>query len=825
MGWVMLALLMMMAPLGAQEGTEMRVVDQLPTKGGNRFYQGNRSPLTPSPLIPLPIRSIQPKGWLATQLQLMATGLLGRLPELSPWCRWEGNAWANPKGEGHSPWEELPYWLRGFTMLAYLTRDQHLITEAQRWIDAILSGQEPSGYFGPRENWRNRDLWPHMLALEILRVHYEATGDNRVIPFMLRFCRWLTNVPREDLIPPTRGGGWQHIRGGDLLDSVLWLYNQTGEAWLLELARIVHERTADWAKGIPHRVIPFWWHGVNICQGFREPAQFWQLAKEPQYLQATIRNYELVMDIYGQVPGGMFGADENCRPGYTGPQQAAETCSMAEFIKSHAMLARITGDGIWADRAEEIAFNSLPAAFTPDYKALHYLTAPNMVQLDRGNKAPYLQNAGTMLSYEPYETYRCCQHNHGLGWTSFAQHLWMATPQNGLAAVLYAPCEVTAKVGDGTTVRLTTVTDYPFDDTVVITVHTPKPVRFPLTLRIPSWCEGATVSVNKRLLKGNLKPNTFATVERVWRSGDVVHLRLPMQLQIRIWEKQRNAVSVRYGPLWFSLRIGERWEKYREQGEWTAWEVFPTTPWNYGLLVNLQRPETSFEIVKRPKPLPEQPFTIDNAPILLRAKGKRIPQWTMLGGIVGPLQDSPVISDEPEEEITLIPMGCARLRISVFPRIAQPGEQGHRWESLIETIPEASHTWYADTVEALRDGLLPQNSNDHSIPRWTAWDHRGTSEWVQYTFAQPRKIAWCEVYWFDDEPSGGHCRVPQSWRVLWWDGEQWQEVRNSSGYGVAKDQFNRVTFDPVVTHRIRLEIRCRPNFSVGILEWRVGNSR
>ncbi len=494
---------------------------------------------------------------------------------------------------------------------------------------------------------------------------------------------------------------------------------------------------------------------------------------------------------------------------------------MVEFIHSHAILVRITGDGIWADRAEEIAFNSLPAAFTPDYRALHYLTAPNMVQLDRGNKAPYLQNAGTMLSYEPYETYRCCQHNHGLGWTSFSEHLWMATLRNGIAAVLYAPCEVKAKVGDGMTVRFVVETDYPFDETVRITLRMPKPTRFPLALRIPSWCEDATVAVNGRQLKSNLEPNSFAIVERQWRNGDAIVLMLPMRLQVKVWEKQRNAISVRYGPLWFSLKIGERWEKYRQQGEWAAWEVFPTTAWNYGLVVDLQNPQRSFEIVRKPKPLPTQPFTPDNAPIELRVKGKRILEWKMVGGIVGPLQDSPVHSDEPVEDLTLIPMGCARLRLSVFPRVADEGEQGHIWEAST-IVASASHTWHADTLGALHDGLLPKNSNDHTIPRWTCWDHLGTTEWVQYTFDQPRKVAWCEVHWFDDEPSGGGCRVPKSWRVLWWDGKEWQPVRNPSGYGVERDRFNRFTFEPVVTTKLRLEIRARAGFSIGILEWRCG---
>jgi hypothetical protein len=657
---IMLFAIAYMGNMATCEG--ISVVERMPAEGINELYVGNRPPLSPSPLIKLPTGSIKPKGWLETQLRLMGNGLLGRLPEISPWCKWEGNAWANPKGEGHSHWEELPYWLRGFTALAYMLGDERLISEARRWIEAILLSQEESGYFGPRQNWRNRDLWPHMLALDVLRTHYEATGDDRVIPFMLRFCRWLMTIPFEDFLSPHKGGGWQHVRGGDLLDSILWLYNRTNEAWLIDLAYIVHERTAPWAREIAS------WHGVNICQGFREPAQFWQVAKDVRYLNATIRNYETVMDTYGQVPGGMFGADENCRPGYTGPQQAAETCSMAEFIRSHIMLTRITGDGIWADRAEEIAFNSFPAAFTPDYKALHYLTAPNMAQLDRGNKAPYLQNAGTMLSYEPFETYRCCQHNHGLGWTSFAEGLWMATPNNGLAAVLYAPCEVRASVGEGNTIRLDLDTDYPFDETVRIALQTPKPVRFPLTLRIPSWCEGATVTVNGRQLNAQMKPNSFVILERQWNDGDLILLRMPMRLQVKVWEKQHNAVSVRYGPLWFSLKIGERWESYNERGDWTAWEVFPTTPWNYGLIVDLKQPERSFEVVRKPKPLSAQPFTPNSTPIEIRAKGKRIPHWTMIGGIVGPLPESPVSSDEPVEEIVLIPMGCARLRISVFPQ-------------------------------------------------------------------------------------------------------------------------------------------------------------
>src|SRR6185295_2089982 len=187
------------------------------------------------------------------------------------------------------------------------------------------------------------------------------------------------------------------------------------------------------------------WHGVNICQGFREPAIFYQQSNDPKHLEAAKRNLKRVYDIYGQVPGGMFGADEDCREGRTGPQQAAETCSMVELMHACESIFKISGETEWLDRCEDVAFNSLPASMTPDLRGLHYLTAPNMVILDGQNKAPSLANGGCMLMYSPTK-YRCCQHNVAMGWPYFAEHLWVSAPAKkdapaGLAAVFYASCE------------------------------------------------------------------------------------------------------------------------------------------------------------------------------------------------------------------------------------------------------------------------------------------------------------------------------------------------------------------------------------------------
>jgi hypothetical protein len=189
---------------------------------------------------------------------------------------------------------------------------------------------------------------------------------------------------------------------------------------------------------------------------------------------------------------------------------------------------------------------------------------------------------------------------------------------------------------------------------------------------------------------------------------------------------------------------------------------------------------------------------------------------------VGKLQASPVKSEQPRENVTLIPMGAARLRISSFPVIGK-GNEAHEWVALKPRPYAASHCNSSDTTEALMDGREPKSSGDASIPRFTWWDHRGTVEWVQHDFGKQRSVSVVEVYWFDDTGKGS-CRVPQSWRLLYQDGERWLPVENASGFEVKTDAFNRVSFKPVRTTGLRIEVQLQPDFSGGILEWKVGSA-
>ncbi len=808
----------------------------------NDHYVGNRAPLLPSRLIKMPVGAIEPRGWVRTQLELEADGYTGRLTEISRFLEKENNAWLSPTGEGDHGWEEVVYWLKGFCNLGYVLDDERIQRESQIWIDAILASQKEDGWFGPDEgrkgvaarNTGRSDLWPNMIALFCLQAYYEHSQDPRVLDLMTRYFRWQLSVPDEKFLPPF----WQQQRAADNLYSVHWLYNRTGEPWLLDLATKIHRNMANWTEGVAS------WHNVNIAQAFGGPATYYVQSHDPKHLLAAERNYREVRRLYGQVPGGMFGGDENCRPGYDGPRQAIESCGVVEQMLSDETLLRITGNLVWADRCEDVAFNTLPATTTPEVAALRYLTAPNLVLSDRHNKSPGLQNRGPMLLMKPHG-HRCCQHNTGHGWPYYAQHLWLATPENGLAAVMFAPCEVTAKVGDGAEVTIREATDYPFDESVRFYLSAAEPVRFPLFLRVPGWCKDVELTLNGEPLvidapeKGEKGTQLFSAkhpsghpgkraaspfpvrIERTWEDRDVLTMRLPMRLHVVRWKKNRNSASVYRGPLCYSLKIGEKYIREGGTDVWPAWEIHPTTPWNYGLVLDEEDPAASFEVVRRGMPI-GQPFEATVAPIELRARGKKIPDWKLdRRGLVGPIAEIPVLSDEPVETITLIPMGCARLRISAFPVIGD-GPDAKPWPKPPEYAlgPSASHCHDGDAVEAMCDGRVPKNSNDHSIPRMTWWPLRGGDEWVQCRFKEAKKIGGVEVYWFDDT-GVGHCRVPESWQVLWLDGDQWKPVTGAGPYGCEPDRFNAVAFDPVTTKGIRLQVQLRPEFSGGVLEWRV----
>jgi DUF1680 family protein len=375
---------------------------------------------------------------------------------------------------------------------------------------------------------------------------------------------------------------------------------------------------------------------------------------------------------WGQQPRGIFGADERIRAGCTDPRQAVETCGIVELAKSFQLLGRLTGDALYADRCEDIMLNHFPASQTPDLKSLHYLTASNQPKLDDTMDHEY-HNKGRQIIYSPH-IYRCCQHNVAMGWPWYVQNLWQATADNGIAAWLYASSQARAKVGPaGREVVVTSETGYPFGGRVDLSVSASS-VSFPLYLRIPGWCRRVGLTLNGesssvKTVPSGSRTGRYLRISRQWGQADRISLELAMDIALKRWPRN-GSVSVDRGPLSYSVKIGEKWRRCGGTSEWPEWEVLPTTPWNYGLLINAKTPGGDLRVTKEGD-VPPQPWTLDGAPLEIAAKAKRIAGWKLENETAPELPESPVDVDGPEEQITLIPLGCARLRMACLPVISE----------------------------------------------------------------------------------------------------------------------------------------------------------
>lgn len=656
-----------------QESKEVSIVDRPFTDITNHSYLNNKQPLLPAHFIKLPVGHVKPGGWPKRYLELQKEGLTGHLGEISAWLNKKNNAWLNAGGE--YGWEEVPYWLKGYGNIGYILNDRKMIDETKTWIEAVFASRQEDGYFGPiNERNGKRELWANMIMLWCLQSYYEYSNDQRVIELMTDYFKWQLSVPDENFLKDY----WENSRGGDNIYSVYWLYNITGEPFLIELVHKIHRNTANWMQdtNLPN------WHNVNIAQGFREPATYYMLTKDPAHLRATYNTHNLIRRTFGQVPGGMFGADENARMGYIDPRQGTETCGFVEQMASDEMLLRYTGDPLWAEHCEDIAFNSYPAAVMPDFKSLRYITCPNHAMSDSENHRPGIDNGGPFLSMNPFSS-RCCQHNHAQGWPYYVENLILASADNGIGIALYGACEANVKVADGTEVSIKEETNYPFEEAVRFTIKTPANVTFPLYLRIPSWTKNAGLKINGKKMQVEMQPGKYARIHREWKDGDVVTVNFPMDFSTRTWQVNKNSVSVNYGPLTLSLNIEEehrkadsketaigdsKWQETADPSKWPTYEIYPKSPWNYALVLDKKNPAGNLKVERRPWPADDFPFIQGNSPIVVKAKGRQIPSWGIdQYGLCSVLPDEDCIKSERKDDITLVPMGSARLRITSFP--------------------------------------------------------------------------------------------------------------------------------------------------------------
>ncbi len=631
---------------------------------------------------------VQPQGWLLAQLKTMLHGSTGHLDEVYAKIK-NDNGWLGGKGDA---WEETPYWLDGALPLAWLVNDKPLKQKVNRYIDWVLNNQRPSGYFGPITKWeretgkkidlehsdKGEDWWPKMIMLKVLQQYYQATADKRVISFMTAFFHYqLQGLDKASL---GKWSDWATARGADNMSSAEWLYGITADAGLLELCKKIKHEAFPWSQWFSGRswVINAaaqqndkdWMqrHGVNVAMGLKDPIINYQLTGEEHYLNALELGWNDIMTLHG-LPFGMFSADEDLHG--NAPTQGTELCAIVETMHSLQQALAMTGNITYMDALERMTFNALPAQTSDDYNEKQYFQIANQVQISRGVfnfSLPFEREMNNVLGMR--SGYTCCLANMHQGWTKYATHLWYKTQGHGLASLVYGPNILKTTVGKtNTAITVNEITGYPFTDEIGFEISAKTDTRFPWQFRIPSWCADATISINGKQTN-NCNGGQLVAINRVWKNGDKLMLKLPMQVNTSNWG--RNSRSVERGPLVYALKLGERWEKGHDKYEGDYFSVYPTGNWNYGLSESVVAdPVKNLQVTV--KPLSGKfIWNQEHAPVEITATGRQIPSWKLTDGVANqPVTDRDgqyrgAVSDTVAQ-FTLIPYGFTKVRIVAFP--------------------------------------------------------------------------------------------------------------------------------------------------------------
>ncbi|MDG3583864.1 beta-L-arabinofuranosidase domain-containing protein [Galbibacter pacificus] len=629
---------------------------------------------------------IQPKGWLKDQLAIMRDNSTGHMDEIYDKIKID-NGWLGGKGDD---WEETPYWLDGAVPLAYQLDDKKLQQKVKKYIDWSIENQRPSGYFGPITEWeretgnkvdiahcdKGEDWWPRMVMLKVIQQYYTATQDKRVIPFMKKYFdyQWAT----LDTCPIGKWTEWAQSRGVENMRIAQWLYTITKDEKLLQLANKIKEQSFAWSEWLGNRdwVInaaahpngESWMHrhGVNVGMAIKEPAENYQRTGDSAYLKATKVGFSDLMTLHG-LPNGIFSADEDLHG--NAPIQGTELCAIVEAMFSLEEIIGITGDPFYMDALEQATFNALPAQTTDDFNEKQYFQIANQIEIDRGVYAftlPFNREMNNVLGAK--SGYTCCYVNMHQGWTKFTQHLWYKNQQDGLAALVYSPNTISTTIKNET-VTVQEDTAYPFGDEIDFKISVEDEITFPFELRIPKWCTAPSITVNGEKVSFE-KDKEIVTLNRSWKNGDVVKLKLPMEVRASEWAENTRAIE--RGPLVYGLKLNEKWNEGNEEHEGKYFTVHTDSNWNYGLLQEeLKTIANNTEVIA--KGLNDDfKWNLENAPLEIKVNAKQIPDWKAING----LAYLPVTGREgfykgevskKEESISLVPIGFTKLRIVAFP--------------------------------------------------------------------------------------------------------------------------------------------------------------
>lgn len=616
----------------------------------------NRAPLLPNACTPLSPGAVRPEGWLGAQIAALHKAVSADMDRLFG---------------GRGGWERDMYALEALVCLGWIMDDETMKAEAGRRVEVLLASQDAEGWFGPQ---RLRDYWPRILAVRALRLYFEATADRRVLKFMDAFFKYqyrtLAAHPLNDAAV---------ARGGDNMLLALWLYNITGQSYLLELCRRLREQTLDWPnyfhtfpntqplsrslrwprlkealneekdEPLEGEARPYFrtqaalTEGENLAVGLRTPGAI-NLFKSGFKEQEGFRfGWEKLMKYHG-VAYGMYTADNHLNG--SNPTQGTTLAAVSEMLTT---LETLAGMGEMSrelpDILEKIAFNALAGAFSADMRRVQRLEQANQVLISEEERAFYNAETdatlyGDLFSFDAVRALSA--------WPRLAAHLWYATSDGGLWPMSYAPCCVRARLGD-VPVRLRVSGGYPFAETVRLEVAVKRPVEFPLYLRIPAWVRQPMIYLPDGEIM-QVRAGETACVRRRWQTGDEVRLELSVAPHVsRGWYHQSAAVEL--GPLLMALAPETR--------EGANGRVDTPEEWGWALVR-----DEPMKVVRTEGD--QAAFKVGEPPVRVLAKAVPV-DWKVVDGSSAPVPILPRLTAKETYTIEMIPFGWTDLRISQFP--------------------------------------------------------------------------------------------------------------------------------------------------------------
>lgn len=606
-------------------------------------------------------REIEPEGWLKRQLEIQADGLSGNLDRI--WPDVKDSRWIGGDREG---WERVPYWLDGFIPLAYLLRDDGMTARAKKYIDAIIAHQKPDGWICPCEDGERDkyDVWAAFLICKALALYGECSGDERVEGVLRRALHNLMLHVRKNTL-----FNWAGARWFECLIPIYWLYERTGEEWLIYLANMLNVQGTnyevlfrEWRDQTPRREWNYQTHNVNLAMALKSQVLASRMYEDEGAVRRAEEFTESMLDkllTYHGTVYGHFTGDENLSG--TSPIQGSELCGIVEAMYSYEQIFRVTGNPVWLDRAEALAYNALPAATSPDMWTHQYDQLVNQIACVRFRGRPIFGTNGNdahLFGLEP--NYGCCTANHGQGWPKFALTTFMAY-DGGILSASIAPAKLNAEIG-GVPVIVRLETDYPFGDRATYTVTAREPVNFELAIRIPSCVKSATVDGSERA------PGSIVRIKREWSGVSTINVKY--EFETEFIDRPNGMKAVKRGPLIYSVSIDEdrkTYEYVRDGVErkypYCDYEIYPRSKWNYAFASD------SFEVTEHG--ISDYPFSSEKPPVTIKTRAFEIDWGTEEG--YNDLCAAVPRSREPMgemREITLKPYGCTNLRMTELPKIS-----------------------------------------------------------------------------------------------------------------------------------------------------------